>query len=430
VRSLLFLAYDFPPIASPAAQRARQLARHLPAHGWRPLVLTPRTGVSWARDPSTGRGLTGVGIHRTGSIEPSRVAGRLGVAVGPIGGRGASVSGRLREWLLVPDDHVGWVPFAVAAALRRAGRVQAILTTSPPASAHLAGMAVALAGRRPWVADFQDPWSLGSFQRWRGRWRPRVEERLERAVLRRADRVVATTPWLAGELARRGAGDRVTVVPNGYDPGEYPSDVPGDGTFAVVHTGSFYGPRSPEPLLRAVGIALRSERGMRLHLRLRLVGSEDAANAARLDDVTRRLGLGDVVERTGQVPRRRALAAMRGANVLVLVTDAAEGGHGLVPLKLYEYLGSGRAVLALAPPEGEAGRLARAAGAAVVDPSDVAGAAGALRRLYRRWRSEDGEVRLDPSVVEPHRWDLLAGRLATVLDEAVSRKPTRDREAA
>jgi glycosyltransferase involved in cell wall biosynthesis len=220
------------------------------------------------------------------------------------------------------------------------------------------------------------------------------------------------------------------VVPNGYDPGEYPSDVHGEGAFTVVHTGSFYGPRSPEPLLRAVEMALRSERGMRPHLRLRLVGSEDAANVARLDDVTRRLGLGDVVERTGQVPRRRALAAMRGASVLALVTDAAEGGHGLVPLKLYEYLGSGRAVLALAPPEGEAGRLARAAGAAVVDPSDVAGAASALRRLYRRWRSGDGEVRLDPSVVQPHRWDLLAGRLAAVLDEAVSSKRTRDREAA
>lgn len=430
MRSLLFLAYDFPPIASPAAQRARELARRLPAHGWRPLVLTPRNGDSWARDPSTVHGLAGVGIHRTGSIEPGRVARRAGVPVGTTGGRRMSVASRLREWLLVPDDHAGWIPFAVAAALRHLRGVDAILTTSPPASAHLAGMAAALAARRPWVADFQDPWSLGTFHTWRGRWRPWVDGRLERAVLRRADHVTAPTDWLAGELALRGAGDRVAVVPNGYDPDEYPSEVPSGDVFTVVHAGSFYGPRSPEPLLRAVEGALRSERGMRARLRVRLVGSEDDGNAARLDELTRRLGLEGVLERTGQVPRHRALAAMRGADVLALVTDAGEGGRGLVPLKLYEYLGAGRPVLALAPPGGEAGRLARAAGAVVVDPSDTEGAAAALRRAYRMWILGDGGVRPDRSVVELHRWDLLAGRLARVLDRAASRGPARDREAA
>ena len=318
----------------------------------------------------------------------------------------------------MPDPRLGWIPFAVLAGLRWAPEADVVVSANPPTSAHVAAAVVAGITRRPWVADFHDPWSLPSYQPWRGRWRPAVDRRLERAVLRRADRVVATTRWLAGYLAGRGAQDRVRVVPNGYEPAEHPCEVPPDDDFTVLHAGAFYGPRSPEPLLEAVAKALEAEPAMRTSLRLRLRDWQDARNAARLEAATRSLGLEDVVERVPPVPRRDALAAMRRAAVLVLVTDPVEGGRGLIPIKLFEYLGAGRPILALAPPDGEAGRLVRQAGGLVADPSDAAGAAGALIRLYRSWRSGEDGYRPNPEVVEAHRWDRLAGLLARVLDEA------------
>lgn len=425
MRRVLFLAHDFPPVASAAAQRARQFVRYLPAHGWQPVVVTPRNGSSWAHDPTVAADLpSDLGVHRTGSIEAGRVLGRLR-RTGADGNGAASASRAaawLREWAFVPDANAGWIPFAVAAAARRARRADVVMTTNPPASAHVAGAVVSRVGGLPWVADFQDPWSLPSFEGWRGRWRPRLDTRLERAALRRADRVVATTGWLADELARRGAGERVRLVANGYEADEYPVVTPPtDGAFTLVHAGSFYGPRSPEPLLVAVAAAVGAEPGLRPVLRVRLLGSQDVRSRACLDATIERLGLHNVVERVGQRPRHEALAAMRAASVLVAVTDPVEGGRGLIPLKLYEYLGAGRPVLALAPPEGEAGRLVRAARAGiVVDPSDVAGAAVALGQLYDRWRhGRDGHWP-DPDVLDAHRWERLAGELATVLDEAAT----------
>jgi glycosyltransferase involved in cell wall biosynthesis len=93
-----------------------------------------------------------------------------------------------------------------------------------------------------------------------------------------------------------------------------------------------------------------------------------------------------------------------------------------VPLKVYEYLGAGRPVLALAPPNGEAARVVRAAGGVVADASDTAGAAEAIIRLYRDWRSGDGSLRTDPSFVDALRWDRLAARLAEILEEAAARR--------
>lgn len=421
MRRALLIAYDFPPIASAAAQRSRQLARHLPAYGWQPIVIAPRAGVSWAHDDPADTVLADLEVRRTRSLEPTRVlrVARRGHDAGRETTRPSRAGGRLREWTLVPDSRAGWIPFALASALRSVEEAEVIVTTSPPVSAHIVGYAVARATGRPWVVDFQDPWSLPEYQPWAGRFRPWMDTRLERAVLQQADRVVATTAWLAEYLARRGGGERVHVVSNGFDPEEFlPPPPRADGTFTLVHAGSFYGPRSPEPLLSAVAAALAADPSIRPVLRLRLFGSEDAENAVRLDAAVRRLGLADVVERPGQTPRREALAAMKSAAVLVLVTDPGDGGRGLVPLKLYEYLGAGRPVLALTAPGGEAGRLVRATGGAAVDPPDTEGAAVALLRLYERWRAGPHGSAVPAISLGEYQWDRLARGLAEILSEA------------
>lgn len=421
MRRVLVVAYDFPPIASASAQRNRQLVRHLPAFGWRPTVVTPTAGTSWARDPGTVADVPpDIEVQRTGSIEPKRLLRRHRADHPGTGAQSepSALLRRLREWILVPDARAGWIPFATPEVLRRLPETDVLLTTDP-VSDHVAGGLARAVVRRPWVADFHDPWSLPSYQPWAGRWRPWVDARLERWVLRTADRVVAPTGWLMDHLAQRGAGDRIRLVPNGFDPDEYPAAVRRDGAFTLLHAGCFYGPRSPEPLLAAVAAALEREPEMRAHVRLRLRDWHDGENAARLAVGARRFGLDDVIERVAEAPRQEAMAAMRSAAVLVAATDSVEGGWGLVPLKVYEYLGAGRPVLALCPPEGETGRLVRAAGGFVVDPSDDSAAATALCRLYERWRSGDGDIGFDASLVEAHRWDRLAGRLAAVLEEAV-----------
>nr|WP_220150423.1 glycosyltransferase [Gaiella occulta] len=364
-------------------------------------------------------------LCRTPTAEPGRALRRLrsdtGTARADGDGDPSPLGRRLREWLLVPDSQAGWIPFAATRALKQARTVEVVLTTSP-GSAHLAGALASRATRTPWVADFQDPWSTPAFQQWQGRWRPWIDKRLERAVVCRADRLVATTEWLAEHLASVGARQPPAVVANGYEPAEQPQASGSDEHFTLLHAGSFYGPRSPEPLLAAVAAALEAEPAMRACVRVRLLGLQDARNTARLAGSIRRLGLEQVVEQAGQVPRREALTAMRAAAVLTLVADPLEGGRGLIPLKLYEYLAAGRPLLALTPPDGEAGRLAQAAGGTVVHPSNVAAAASAVRRLYRGWQAGESGGHAPAELVERYRWDKLTAKLAHILDDTAARR--------
>jgi glycosyltransferase involved in cell wall biosynthesis len=77
------------------------------------------------------------------------------------------------------------------------------------------------------------------------------------------------------------------------------------------------------------------------------------------------LGLSAVVEFAPRVPRAQSLAAMRSASGLLLL----QPGHPVaVPAKLYDYMASGRPILAIG--EGETAEIVSASGAGIAAPSD------------------------------------------------------------
>ena len=85
-----------------------------------------------------------------------------------------------RHWLSFPDDTWPWlVDRRSVARVFAAHGVEAIVSTSPPPTAHLVAAAAARRLQVPWVADYRDPWSQRSA--WRRAWPlAGVEARLER----------------------------------------------------------------------------------------------------------------------------------------------------------------------------------------------------------------------------------------------------------
>src|SRR5205814_266859 len=110
-------------------------------------------------------------VHRAPFLGPR--ASLLGERLeGVHGWRRLSVQARFAyQRLLIPDKAAPWVATAVPAAVRivQRERIDAVLSTSPPNSAHLIGAAVAAATRRPWVADFRDSWLANPHRRYEQR---------------------------------------------------------------------------------------------------------------------------------------------------------------------------------------------------------------------------------------------------------------------
>jgi glycosyltransferase involved in cell wall biosynthesis len=190
-------------------------------------------------------------------------------------------------------------------------------------------------------------------------------------VVTAADRVVFVTTMNRNDFARQYAAraPRFAVVPNGCDAGEFAGltrpPAP-SGRFVLLHAGSLYGARNPIGLLRAVSQGIESGRLDRSTFRLRFLG-RIGVPGVDLPAVARELGLAEVVEFVSHVPRRESLQQMVDASALLIVQPVTTVS---IPAKLYEYMASGRPILALAEPGGETARLVEDARAGVVVRAD------------------------------------------------------------
>ncbi|MGI8605553.1 MAG: glycosyltransferase family 4 protein [Gaiellaceae bacterium] len=372
---LLLVTMYWPPAGGAGVQRPLKLSGQLARLGFEVHVLAPE-GTKWVQRDNTLREPEGVAVHRIRNIGPA--ARRPGEELHGLRGiarfrRQAPLTLRA---LLAPDASVLWNATAIPAARRIAKReeIDVVLTTSPPGSVHLVGLAVQRLGV-PWVADLRD--SIASHAHRRRD--IRGERALARLVARRADAIVAASSAIDSETQALGPRGPVAAIPNGCDFDDF------DGLayraaprFRITHTGGFTGRRSPRPFLEALA---RSE----ADVTARFVGDFRAADREWAEG----LGLGDRLELVPYLPHREALALQRDSEALLLIVPEAGGrGRGVLSAKVFEYLAAERPILAVVPPDGEAARLLGETGAAVVvAPDDVDGMARAIADLEGRWRA-------------------------------------------
>jgi glycosyltransferase involved in cell wall biosynthesis len=207
---------------------------------------------------------------------------------------------------------------------------------------------------------------------------------LERKVVARADRILFVADGNRTDFAAHygpAVAAKFQLIPNGCDPREFealtqPPVIPRD-SFVLLHAGSLYAGRSPVPLLKAIAVAIAAGTVDRSRFRLRFLGQIGHASFD-LSQAARDLHLEEIIEVVPRVPREESLQAMRSASCLLLL----QPGHTVsVPGKLYEYLASGRPILAIAE-EGETADIVRRSGVGVsVTPGDEPGMVNALETV-------------------------------------------------
>jgi len=307
----------------------------------------------------------------------------------------------------------------LGARLRLARRrsIDCLITSGPPDSAHL--VALALGRRRPpWLADFRDGWRYEPLREepWPTRAQERLDAWLERRVARAAEVVIGATMPIADDFRVR-LGAEAHWVSNGFDTGaavaedEAPADEP--GWLRLVHTGTLSGPRGrdPRPLLAALEAFNAGRADGDPRIRLVLAGRPSVEDERLITEAS----VGGAVRHVGLLDRPATLALQRGAAALLLLT----GTHRSEATgKLFEYLASGRPILALAQ-DNEAERIVRETGTGVAVPSrDPIAVQAALRALA------DGSLEREyaPRGLERFRYPGPAEAVAELVERALSRR--------
>lgn len=412
--TILIVAYHYPPRPLSASVRPSAMARNLRRLDYRVNVIT--SGL-WGRIPDEG---------------PGRVVRTRDLIASPLNRRRSNVDRFLKvggvpyddekHWLnrlLVPDlAMLTWTPFALAAAARmaRSERIDCVITTSGPESAHLVGRRLQAMGVT-WVADLRDGWRFEPYRGWGRPSQERLDAWLEGRLLPAADRVVTVSEPFTQDIRRR-FGVPATTIPNGYDPDESLSAAPGSqagldpARCSLVHTGKLATAERPlEPLLDA--LRLVSERGVpggARMLELVLAGPLSEHEAGLVDA----LAPTGLVRRVGVLARPDSLRLQADADALLVATAGTRTGE--VTSKVFEYLRARRPILVLG--EGtEAARIVRRTRSGIVAPvDDVAAIAAALEAMAT------GAHGYDPAEAADERGEYayprLAERMAGVVEEA------------
>lgn len=322
-----------------------------------------------------------------------------------------------------PDEYWGWIPFALAKGIQvvRQEKIPILYSTGPPWTSHLVGFFLKLVTGCYWIVDFRDPWSrnhltspelISTLSRVVGR-------TLEKLVLQKADQLLCVTEELAEDFQQQYPSllkRRPIVIPNGYDQDEFDRVMKGkrsDHRFTITYSGDFYGERNPYPFLRAISELIHERKVTPEDLSIRFVGSYEIGDSKGLQEEIIRLGLKDVVEMTGRLPREEALRYVVDSDALLLIQM---GTKLQIPVKYYEYLATGKPMLVLTD-EGATKRSVLKDRSGIINhPENILEIKESIQSLYNNWKKKY-MITSSSSHWKVYERKRLTGEFAKVIDQ-------------
>ena len=378
MRKILVISYTFPPSGGVGSPVALAFLRHLPKTGNQVWVLTPRNPATPVQDPELAKLIPADAqgnVFRSWTPEvpyrwrdkiwkrfdPPHRVGKSEAEQRPQGllGKVKSAARAQLQHFLFPDPQVVWT----GSAIRRASRlipqlgIDSVFFNAPPFS--LLKIAIELKRRFPHVniyTHLRDDW-VGYYM---GRFDSPSPEKIaqtramERAAVEASTMVSIASPVWAEGLRHRypdQSPQKFFCMTNGYEPeafAGFPSPVRRAEKLSVSYFGTVYQNPiySPLPFFNAVEALPPQQRD---RVQARFMG--------RVQDEAKPLfeHRSFDVQALGFMPKLKGIQMLKEADLLLVIANGPESHAG----KLFDYLATGKPILALTYPDGAMARLIR-----------------------------------------------------------------------
>ncbi len=358
-KKVLIISYYWPPAGGPGVQRWLKFATYLQDFGITPIIYTPENPNYPIIDEALITETPGIQVLKTPISEPYKWASLLSRKKTKTVSRGIISSGRkgilerlllfVRGNFFIPDARKSWVKPSVKYLTNflEANKIDAIVTTGPPHSMHLIGLALKAKTGLPWIADFRDPWTTIGYhkQLMLSPAAARKHISLEQQVLNGADHVIVTSPTTKSEFQEL-TNTAITVITNGYDSALNKVEAAKlDAKFSLAHIGSLLAARNPTVLWQVLSELCNANNSFKDDLQLLFVGHVAPEIKLNMNE----FGLLENCKFSGYVSHQEALSYQASSQVLLVIEIDSPETRCIIPGKLFEYFMAGRPILAMGP---------------------------------------------------------------------------------
>jgi glycosyltransferase involved in cell wall biosynthesis len=296
----------------------------------------------------------------------------------------------------------------------------------------------------PWVADLRDPWALDEMQVYPTAFHRQADMLKMERLLSTAALIIMNTPEATSALRAafpRLRNKTVVTIPNGFDQSDFSAPVTErrDGKFRIVHSGYLHTDNGVELRKRGICRLLGGAQSgvdilTRSHtvlldaverwraLRPEIVDDLEIVFAGKTSEQDRAVvnesGITSLVRFPGYISHKSSVNLVRTADLLFLPMHNLPAGRRsrIVPGKTYEYMATGRPILAAAPDGDARDFLSQCGTAMICRPDDAAGMIQILDKTYRAWKSKQSVRRCNEAFVNQFERRNLTRTLAAAFD--------------
>jgi glycosyltransferase involved in cell wall biosynthesis len=447
-KRVLILTYYWPPSGGAGVQRWLKFTKYMRKFGYEPVIYTAEDPEYPSIDESLYQDIPeNITVLRTPVWEPYKLykwftLQKKGhrVNTGFLNrnkkkGLAEKISVWVRGNLFIPDARRFWIKPSARYLLKylEENPADIMVSTGPPHSLHMIALKISEKTNLPWVADFRDPWTKIDFYKdlMLGRRADRMHRLMERSVLGSASAVTVISGEMKQQFEEMGCRN-IRLIPNGFDPDDFdPKPETGAGRpdvqhaasmqldpeFSLTHIGSIVPSRNPSTLWKVLSGLVGENEEFARDLKISLVGAVDYSAGESI----RESALEQWVEYTDYLPHREAAEVLKKSQVLLLLINDTPNARGILTGKFFEYLCSGRPILAIGPPDGEVAHVLRETGTGeIVDFGDRESLKELILEFYAKYR--EGNLVVKAANTEKYSRKNLTGKMTELFNEITSAK--------
>lgn len=319
-----------------------------------------------------------------------------------------------------------WVTQALKIVDRelRGCRFDCVYSSYPEGMSHALAVQIRKRGQADrWIADFRDPMFYDFYDAHGQKAKRARQHRYERL----ADAVTIVSEDSLGKFLCDGVTrDKITCIPNGYDPEDFPTSArearPSDGIFRIFYAGTLYaGKRDFTVMFKALA-ELAAEGAIDPdRIRVEYAGNEWHV----MESFAEKHGLARICVNYGYIPRTRVMELLARADCTAVSSHNTKTDQGVVTGKVFEQLLMEKPIITVISgdvPGSELGKIVRRCNAGIVyeQPSDAADYPALKQWLKQTYdeKMETGQVRstLDPARREQYSYEHISKRLFALID--------------